>query len=79
MRVGNSVHVADGVNVVVGDAVQLKLRPTSVTTGCSPVWVVSGARNAPVSPLVPHNPTHQPITVDKVTIQGRVIGLIREM
>jgi repressor LexA len=29
--------------------------------------------------LVPHNPTHQPITVDKVTIQGRVIGLIREM
>lgn len=29
--------------------------------------------------LVPHNPTHQPITVEKVTVQGRVIGLIREM
>lgn len=28
--------------------------------------------------LVPHNPTHQPITVDNVTIKGRVIGLIRE-
>lgn len=29
--------------------------------------------------LVPHNPTHQPITVDCVDIQGRVVGLIREM
>ena len=29
--------------------------------------------------LVPHNPTHQPITVDRVNIQGRVVGLIREM
>ncbi len=29
--------------------------------------------------LVPHNPTHKPITVDKVSIQGRVIGLIREI
>ena len=29
--------------------------------------------------LIPHNPNHQPITVDKVTIQGRVVGLIREM
>lgn len=29
--------------------------------------------------LIPHNPKHQPITVDKVTIQGRVIGLVREM
>lgn len=28
--------------------------------------------------LVPHNPSHQPITVDKVDIQGRYIGLIRE-
>lgn len=29
--------------------------------------------------LVPHNPTHQPLTVDAVDIQGRIIGLIREM
>jgi repressor LexA len=29
--------------------------------------------------LIPHNPTHQPITVDKVSIQGRVIGLMREI
>lgn len=29
--------------------------------------------------LVPHNPTHQPITVDKVTVQGRVVGLVREI
>lgn len=29
--------------------------------------------------LIPHNPTHTPITVDKVDIQGRVIGLIREI
>ena len=29
--------------------------------------------------LVPHNPTHQPIAVDKVDIQGKLIGLIREM
>lgn len=29
--------------------------------------------------LIPHNPTHQPITVDRVDIQGRVVGLIREM
>lgn len=29
--------------------------------------------------LVPHNPTHQPLTVDSVEIQGRLIGLIREV
>ena len=29
--------------------------------------------------LIPHNPNHQPITVDKVTIQGRLIGLVREI
>lgn len=29
--------------------------------------------------LVPHNPNHQPITVDKVDIQGRLVGLVREM
>ncbi|MCL4150065.1 UNVERIFIED_CONTAM: hypothetical protein GTU68_059849 [Idotea baltica] len=29
--------------------------------------------------LIPHNKTMQPITVDSVTIQGRVVGLIREM
>lgn len=29
--------------------------------------------------LVPHNPSHQPLTVDSVDIQGRLIGLIREV
>ncbi len=29
--------------------------------------------------LIPHSPNHQPITVDKVSVQGRVIGLMREM
>lgn len=29
--------------------------------------------------LLPHNPRHQPITVDKVDIQGRMIGLMREL
>jgi repressor LexA len=29
--------------------------------------------------LIPHNPRHKPITVDKVRIQGRVIGLVREI
>jgi len=29
--------------------------------------------------LLPHNPEHQPITPDKVDIQGRMIGLIREL
>ena len=29
--------------------------------------------------LVPHNPQHKPITLDKVDIQGRVIGLVREI
>lgn len=29
--------------------------------------------------LVAHNPLHQPITVDNVAIQGRVIGLMREI
>ncbi len=29
--------------------------------------------------LIPANPTMQPITVDKVTIQGRLIGVIREL
>jgi len=29
--------------------------------------------------LIPHSPNHQPITVDKVSIQGRVIGLMREI
>lgn len=29
--------------------------------------------------LVPRNPNHQPIAVDKVTIQGRMIGLVREL
>ncbi|HQH26387.1 MAG TPA: transcriptional repressor LexA [Oligoflexia bacterium] len=29
--------------------------------------------------LIPHNPAHQPITVERVQIQGRVIGLVREM
>ncbi len=29
--------------------------------------------------LIPHNPKLQPITVDKVKIQGRVIGLVREI
>lgn len=29
--------------------------------------------------LVPHNPNHTPITVDKVDIKGRVVGIIREM
>lgn len=28
--------------------------------------------------LVPHNPTHSPIAVDKVDIQGRLVGIIRE-
>lgn len=29
--------------------------------------------------LVPHNPNHKPITLDSVDVQGRVIGLVREM
>ena len=29
--------------------------------------------------LIPHNPSHQPIAVDKVDIQGRLVGLIREV
>ncbi len=29
--------------------------------------------------LIPHNPKHKPISVDKVDIQGRLIGLIREV
>lgn len=29
--------------------------------------------------LIPANPTMQPMTVDKVTIQGRLIGVIREL
>lgn len=29
--------------------------------------------------LLPQNPNHQPIAVDKVEIQGRVVGLIREV
>lgn len=29
--------------------------------------------------LIPANPTMQPITVDKVTIQGRLIGVIRQL
>ena len=29
--------------------------------------------------LVPHNPNHKPITLDSVDIQGRIIGLVREM
>ena len=29
--------------------------------------------------LIPHNPNHKPITVDNVTIQGRVIGLLRDI
>ena len=29
--------------------------------------------------LIPHNPTHKPITVDNVSIQGKVIGLVREL
>lgn len=29
--------------------------------------------------LMPHNPAHKPITPDHVDIQGRVIGLIREI
>ncbi len=29
--------------------------------------------------LIPHNPRHRPITVDRVQIQGRVVGLLREL
>ena len=29
--------------------------------------------------LIPHNPNHQPITLDNVNIQGRMVGLLREM
>jgi repressor LexA len=29
--------------------------------------------------LIPANPTMQPITVDRVSIQGRLIGVIREL
>lgn len=29
--------------------------------------------------LVPHNPNHQPITLNHVDIQGRMVGLLREM
>lgn len=29
--------------------------------------------------LVPHNPQHKPLAVEKVKIQGRLIGLLREM
>lgn len=29
--------------------------------------------------LVPHNPTHHPLAVDSVEIQGKLIGLVREM
>jgi len=29
--------------------------------------------------LIPHNPEHQPLIVDNVNIQGKLIGLIREM
>jgi len=29
--------------------------------------------------LIPHNPEHKPLSVDKVDIQGRLIGLIREV
>ncbi len=29
--------------------------------------------------LIPHNPAHTPITLDSVTIQGRLLGLIREL
>ncbi|HMO16980.1 MAG TPA: transcriptional repressor LexA [Oligoflexia bacterium] len=29
--------------------------------------------------LIPHNPAHTPITLDSVSIQGRLIGLMREL
>lgn len=29
--------------------------------------------------LIPHNPQHKPLTVDSVDIQGRLLGLIREL
>ena len=29
--------------------------------------------------LVPHNPQHKPLTLDSVDIQGRLLGLIREL
>lgn len=29
--------------------------------------------------LVPHNPTHQPLTLESVDIRGRLVGLIREV
>jgi len=29
--------------------------------------------------LIPHNPKHTPITLDSVSIQGRLVGLIREL
>ena len=29
--------------------------------------------------LIPANPTMKPITLDKVTVQGKVIGVIREL
>jgi repressor LexA len=46
--------------------------------GCATVKTFRRLKGGKVM-LVPHNPTHQPITVDSVTIQGRVIGLVREI
>ena len=46
--------------------------------GCATVKTFRRLKGGKVM-LIPHNPKHQPMTLDKVTIQGRVIGLIREM
>lgn len=74
-------HIADGDIIIVrkqdtaddGEIVVALLEDNSAT-----VKTLRRLKGGKVM-LVPHNPTHQPITVDKVTVQGRVIGLLREM
>lgn len=74
-------HIVDGDLIIVrrqDSADDGQIVVALLEDGCATVKTFRRLKGGKVM-LIPHNPTHQPITVEKVDIQGRVIGLIREM
>ncbi len=74
-------------HIMDGDVIIVKQQPTAddgdivvavLDDGCATLKTFRRLKGGKVM-LLPHNPAHQPITVEKVDIKGKMVGLIREL
>ena len=74
-------------HIMDGDIIIVKQQPSAddgdivvavLDDGCATLKTFRRLKGGKVM-LLPHNPTHQPITVDRVDIKGKMVGLLREL